>query len=215
MKNLYIFGAKFFDILKLIAAINRIEPTWSIKGFLDDYIKRFRNTTKQPYPLLGGPGELDKLAPQKENYFVLNSIGNYRYNFKLAQMLTSRNCQLANLIHPSVDMNMVEIGQGCIIPEGCLVGAYTRIGNLVTCRLRSLISHDVVIEDLAFIGPNATIGGGAKLKKGCFIGTGAIVMGERTIGEGSIVGAGAVVTKDVPPFTTVIGIPAKPMEKKN
>ena len=41
------------------------------------------------------------------------------------------------------------------------------------------------------------------------IGTGAIVLPGVTVGRGSIVGAGAVVTKDVPPFAIVAGIPAK------
>jgi acetyltransferase-like isoleucine patch superfamily enzyme len=41
------------------------------------------------------------------------------------------------------------------------------------------------------------------------VGTGAMVMPGVTVGRGSIVGAGAVVTKDVPPFAVVAGVPAR------
>lgn len=53
--------------------------------------------------------------------------------------------------------------------------------------------------------PNAkpTIGNGVE------IGTGAVVLGNVSIGDGSVIGANAVVTKDVPPFALVGGIPAK------
>ena len=47
------------------------------------------------------------------------------------------------------------------------------------------------------------------IKKGAWIGTGAIILQGITIGEFSIVAAGAVVTKDVPPYTLVAGVPAK------
>lgn len=47
------------------------------------------------------------------------------------------------------------------------------------------------------------------IKDGCWICSGAIVCGGVTIGENSIVGAGAVVTRDVPPNSIVMGIPAK------
>jgi len=47
------------------------------------------------------------------------------------------------------------------------------------------------------------------IKKGVFIGTGAIILPGVIIGEGAIVGAGAVVTKDVAPYSTVTGVPAK------
>ncbi|WP_295728103.1 CatB-related O-acetyltransferase [uncultured Muribaculum sp.] len=48
-----------------------------------------------------------------------------------------------------------------------------------------------------------------KIGNDVWIGTRAIIMGGITIGDGAVVGAGAVVTKDVPPYAIVGGIPAK------
>ncbi len=50
--------------------------------------------------------------------------------------------------------------------------------------------------------------GGVKICNDCWIGAGAIVLNGITIGEGDVVGAGAVVTKDVEPYTIVVGNPA-------
>lgn len=47
------------------------------------------------------------------------------------------------------------------------------------------------------------------IKKGACISMGAIIMPGVTIGEGAVVGASALVTKDVPPWTIVAGVPAK------
>jgi acetyltransferase-like isoleucine patch superfamily enzyme len=51
------------------------------------------------------------------------------------------------------------------------------------------------------------------IKKGTSIGSGAIIIGGVVIGKNSMVGAGAVVTKDVPDNTTVVGVPARIIEK--
>lgn len=48
-----------------------------------------------------------------------------------------------------------------------------------------------------------------KICDGAHIGIGAIIMPGVTIGEGAVVGAGAVVTKDVPPYSIAVGVPAK------
>lgn len=51
--------------------------------------------------------------------------------------------------------------------------------------------------------------GGVKIGNDCWIGAGAIILNGLTIGEGAVVGAGAVVTKDVEPYTIVVGNPAR------
>lgn len=48
----------------------------------------------------------------------------------------------------------------------------------------------------------------------CWIGINVVIVPGVTIGEGSIIGAGAVVTKDVPPYSIVGGVPAKVIKSR-
>ena len=79
----------------------------------------------------------------------------------------------------------------------------------------SYVAHDCVIGDFVTFAPNVNCNGNVHIGNHAFIGSGAIIKQgslakPRIIGEGAIVGMGAVVTKDVPPFATVVGNPAKP-----
>lgn len=47
-----------------------------------------------------------------------------------------------------------------------------------------------------------------------WVGHGAILLGEVRVGNGAILAAGSVVTKDVPPYTIVGGVPARPIRKR-
>lgn len=94
---------------------------------------------------------------------------------------------------------------------------------------RFFIDHGagVVIGETSDIGDDVTIYqgvvlGGVSLKKGkrhptigskVVIGAGGIILGPVHIGEGCQIGAGSVVVTDIPPYTTAIGIPAKPAGK--
>lgn len=51
------------------------------------------------------------------------------------------------------------------------------------------------------------------IKEGAWIGAGSIILPGKTIGEFSVVAAGSVVTKDVPPFSVVGGVPAREIKK--
>lgn len=77
---------------------------------------------------------------------------------------------------------------------------------------RSSYYWDDAEDDAAFFAARATRR--TVLGPDCWIGHGAIIMPEVTLGAGAIVASGAVVTKDVPPFMMVAGVPAKPLKPR-
>ena len=89
--------------------------------------------------------------------------------------------------------------------------------------------HGVVIGETTIIGDNVTLyqgvtlGGTGKqkgkrhptLEDNVMVGTGAKVLGDITIGAGSMIGAGSVVLSDVPPNSTVVGVPGRVVKRDN
>jgi maltose O-acetyltransferase len=93
------------------------------------------------------------------------------------------------------DWGMVTIGHRVAIADRVTLVVAS---NANFSRIRNLIGEvhrPIVIEDDAWLG------------------AGVIVLPSVTIGRGAVVGAGAVVTRDVPSFTVVAGVPARPVKK--
>jgi carbonic anhydrase/acetyltransferase-like protein (isoleucine patch superfamily) len=86
------------------------------------------------------------------------------------------------------------------------IGAYSNVQD--GAILHGDPGLPTVLEDFVTIGHRAVIHS-AHIERGCLIGIGAVVLNGVRVGAGSIVGAGCVVTKDVPPATLVVGVPAK------
>lgn len=132
------------------------------------------------------------------------------------------------MVHETVTVGeFTKLADGTWIGANTVIGSFVRtgkscmIGAGVTVKTQTIISPDTIIEDNVFIGPGVmilhdTLEGDhlpVKIRTGAYIGARACIAAGVTIGKGAIVGAMAFVNKDVPPHTTVIGIPAKEMKK--
>ncbi|NEI69246.1 serine O-acetyltransferase [Rhizobium lusitanum] len=86
-----------------------------------------------------------------------------------------------------------------------------------------VIGETAVVEDDVSILQNVTLGGTGKetgdrhpkVRRGALIGAGAKILGNIEIGIGAKVGAGSVVVDAVAPYTSVVGIPAKPIGRRH
>ena len=103
----------------------------------------------------------------------------------------------------------VTIWYGAVIRgdvEDIVIGACTNVQD--GAILHGDPGQPTVLEEYVTVGHRAVIHS-AYIERGSLIGIGAIVLDGVRVGAGSIIGAGAVVTKDIPPKSLVLGVPAK------
>lgn len=109
---------------------------------------------------------------------------------------------------------VLSIGDGCSMGRFCQVNACygVTIEDHVMIADRVYISdidHEYRDDRLPVIAQGVYSKGPVLLKAGCWIGVGAVILPGVTVGRNAVVGANAVVTRDVPDFAVVGGVPAK------
>jgi acetyltransferase-like isoleucine patch superfamily enzyme len=122
---------------------------------------------------------------------------------------------------PFIPFNGLRIGLyrlvGYRIGKGCFIGMMCYLDDCHP-ELMELQDHVTVSYRVTFATHGPSRRGWrnepVRLEEGCYIGVGAIILSGVVVGKGAMVGAGAVVTKDVAPETTVVGIPARDIEKR-
>ncbi len=108
-----------------------------------------------------------------------------------------------------------EIGNGSVIQRGVTIMPHVKLGLACKVNINATLHHDVKVGDFCTIAPGALILGNVIIEEGVYVGAGAIIKQRCRIGAGTVIGAGAVVIKDVPPYKTVVGVPAKEMVRES
>ena len=200
-------GAANPETGRMIVAVKRSQVNFEILGFLDNDPEK-KGTRFLGYPVFGGFETLNKIIAA-DVYFVNLITGSTRARYESSLHMARHGCKFANFVHPSVDLTMTEMGVGNYIQEGVIVQAEARIGNNSSIHMGALIAHEVMVGHSVFIAHAVSVSGNVEVEDGVFIGTNASIVPRVRIGCWATVGAGAVVTKDVPPYSTVVGNPAK------
>jgi UDP-2-acetamido-3-amino-2,3-dideoxy-glucuronate N-acetyltransferase len=123
------------------------------------------------------------------------------------------------------------LGRDCIIGRGAYVGPGVVVGDNVKLQNHALVYEPARLGDGVFVGPAAVLTNdeypravtpdgrlkdgsdwtavGVTIGEGAAIGARAVCVAPVTVGRWALVAAGAVVTKDVPDFALVVGVPAR------
>ena len=116
------------------------------------------------------------------------------------------------------------IGERCSLGQNVVVMNGTRIGNNVKIQNNVSIYEGVELEDDVFCGPSMVFTNVVNprshvsrrneyqrtlVRRGATIGANATIICGVTLGDFAFIGAGAVVTKDVPPYALMAGVPAR------
>ncbi|HNS21388.1 MAG TPA: acyltransferase [Sedimentisphaerales bacterium] len=121
-------------------------------------------------------------------------------------------------------MKGAKIGEGCILGQNVCIAGGVVIGNDVKIQNNVSIYTGTIIEDDVFLGPSCVLTNVTNprsqivrhdlyektlLGRGATVGANATIVCGVTLGRYCFVAAGAVVTKDVPDYTLMVGVPAR------
>ena len=131
----------------------------------------------------------------------------------------SRRCEalglaLASVVHPrAVVSPEARLAPGCFIAAGAVVAPGAEIGVAGIVNHGAVVDHDNRLGRAVHVGPGAHLGGNVSIGDRSWVGLGAAVRHGIRIGGGAVVGAGAVVVAGVADHTTVVGNPARPLQR--
>ncbi len=130
-----------------------------------------------------------------------------------------------NIWHFSHIQSGSEIGKHCSLGQNVNVGNRVKIGNYVKIQNNVSVYEGVELEDFVFCGPSMVFTNvidprckypqrgeefyrKTLVREGASIGANATIVCGNTIGKHAFIGAGAVVTKEVPDYALMVGVPA-------
>ena len=213
MQKLLIYGASGLgrEILDMIMEINLISPQYEIDGWLDDGLP-FGTVINNVTVL----GNIDYISTVDSCAVVL-AIADPNIKEQLYNKIKAKNAKIVfpTIVHPSSSVSpLSELDEGVIITRFCWVTANTKIGKCVLLKTRCDVGHDSRIGDFSSLMPSVNISGNVTTGKKVYIGVQSALLQGLSIGDGSIIGMGSKVMTNVPANCTVLGNPAKVIQRR-
>ena len=171
----------------------------TMKCFVDD--KYWAENSEYIFPL-------SQFDPTQ--YEVLVAIGDPSDRFKLVASLP-KDTKYFTFIHPSAQLldSNITIGEGSIVCAGSILTTNIKIGKHAHLNLHTTIGHDCEIGDFFTTAPGVKVSGNCKIDNLVYVGTNASIKQKISITSSSTIGMNAAVVKNITESGIYVGIPAK------
>jgi len=162
-------------------------------------------------PVLHDDDEGLALALNEGMAFIVG-IGNNARRRRVWEQFAAAGVPAARAIHPTSHLlGGACCEEGTVVCAGAIIGVGAAIGSDVIINTGAIVDHDCRVGHHSHIASGVRLGGTAEIGEGVLVGISATVLPGASVGDEATVGAGAVVLRDVPPGTTVVGVPARPV----
>jgi sugar O-acyltransferase (sialic acid O-acetyltransferase NeuD family) len=201
-------GRCVLDLLFVLnSELDHTAPPFEVVGVLDDGQVDVDLLALWEAKHLGPVSRLET-QPKDVGYVIGISAGSVRRRVDAFGRSQRRQCP--TLVHPNVHRGQgVQIGPGSVVCSHVSMENNIAVGRHVHINQNSTVGHDSRLADYVTISPLVALSGNTKAHEGAFVGTGASVRQGLALGADSTVGMAAAVIRDVPPGSTVVGVPAR------
>ena len=203
----YLLGASNPETIRMIRAVRSVRKEVEFAGMLDNDSRK-HGLDFYGLPILGGCEQVSLLQGDDAR-FVNLITQTTEIRKKTTNDILRGGGILGNLVHPSINLDMVKIGVGLYLQESVILQAEVEVGDNTSIHMGSLIGHETRIGSSVFIAHAVSVSGCCEIGEGVFVGTNASILPRVRIGHWATIGSGTVVTKDVPDYAVVVGNPGR------
>ncbi len=200
---------------KVVIEILRIAGRHNLYGLLDSSSQLWGNSVLG-VTVLGDDTLLPELAAKGvRNFFVgIGAISTLEPRRRLYELACSHGMAPVDAIHPAAIISPSALyGRGLTAMANTVFNADATLGENVLVNTGAIVEHDCIIGNHVHISPRAVILASVWIGDCTMIGAGAVIKQGVRIGSHAIIGAGAMVIEDVRDGETVVGIPARPINR--
>ena len=207
MKNLIIIGAGGCgrEILQWAKDINEKQPTWNIKGFIDDNLNALDGKICDVKVL----SAVDEYEICDDDEFTCG-IGNSKIRKLVIEKMEAKGAKFVNIVHPNATVaDSCTLGKAVVVYPYALISDNAVIGDGCIINMYSSVAHDSTLGEYCTISAHCDITGMCKLGDRVFMGTTSNMVPTSKIGNDVYICAGSTVMTRLRDGAKVMGNPAK------
>ncbi len=204
-------GGHGAEIKMIIEDINDELPKWELVGFFDPALPK--GSTVHGLPVLGNDEDLVKV---NESLDIVIAMGDTAIRAKVFEKISQNKAiSFPALVHPKAYVARSAVLEGGVVLfPFSFVSCHVVLGKAVLLNCAAQVGHHVRVGDYSMIMPHSVVLGDVTVGQQVLLGANSTVLQGLKIDDNVVVGTGSVVLQSVPGGATVLGNPARTINRR-